>query len=249
MRVFDMIVDERRHIADLLESLTPEQLRQPSLCTGWTVHDVAAHLVTYLRFGQAKIYFGIVTMAADFDRLNVMLTRRAARRTDAEIIALLRRRAGARTTIPRSGYDPVLADLMLHDLDIRVPLGIARQTPEDRLRVAFHHLATQPSPGFAVRSRLDGLRLETTDTGWRIGDGALVRGRADDLLLAMGGRRSGYTGLTGDGVPILRERIMSPPPKPGPLGRLAVPLRVLLSPPPPDRRSRAAISPRLPAAG
>lgn len=43
MRVFDMIVAERSQIADLLDTLTPGQFRRPSLCTAWTVHDVAAH--------------------------------------------------------------------------------------------------------------------------------------------------------------------------------------------------------------
>jgi hypothetical protein len=65
-------------------------------------------------------------------------------------------------TIPRSGYDPVLAALMLHDLDVRHPLGISRAVPEDRPWVAFNHLTKQPSPGFTMRSRLRGLRLVAT---------------------------------------------------------------------------------------
>ncbi|HZN73746.1 MAG TPA: maleylpyruvate isomerase family mycothiol-dependent enzyme [Micromonosporaceae bacterium] len=245
MRVFDMLVDERRQMANLLESLTADQLAQPSLCTEWTVHDVAAHLVTYLRFGQAKIYFGIVAYAADFDRLNVMLTRRAARRPSHEIIALLRRRAGARTTIPRSGYDPVLTDILLHDLDIRIPLGIQRDTPEERLRVAFHHLAVEPSPGYRMLSRLAGLRLQATDTGWVHGVGPLVRGPADTLLLGMGGRVVAIDQLDGDGVPLLRARVTTAPPL-RPLQRLMLPLNVLLRPPPPDRRSRRAVEPTRP---
>ena len=143
----DMIVDERRHAADLLSTLTPGQLRTPSLCAGWTVHDVAAHLTTYLRYGQLKIYLGILATGADLDRVNGWLTRRAARRSDAEIVEVLRRRAGSRTTVPRSGYDPVPADLVLHDLDIRRPLGIPCDLPEDRLAVAFHHPTSRPSPG------------------------------------------------------------------------------------------------------
>jgi uncharacterized protein (TIGR03083 family) len=243
MRVYDMIVDERRRMADLLEGLTPDQLRQPSLCAGWAVRDVAAHLVTYLRFGQAKIFLAVVTTAADFDRFNIVLTRRAARRSDQDIVRLLRRRAGSRMTIPRSGYDPVLTDILLHDLDIRVPLGIARRTPEERLRVAFHHLARRPSPGFTMGSRLDGLRLEATDTGWNIGTGALVRGRADVLLLGMAGRAAAFADLDGDGVAVLRDRVTATPPKAGPLQRLAPPLRLLVHPAPAERRSRDAAEP------
>ncbi|MEO6503629.1 MAG: maleylpyruvate isomerase family mycothiol-dependent enzyme [Jatrophihabitantaceae bacterium] len=181
-------MDERRHIADLLSTLTPGQLQAQSLCAGWTVHDVAAHLITFLRYGQLKLYLGIAATAADLDRVNLWLTQRAARGSDDEIIEVLRRRAGSRFTVPRSGYDPVLTDLVLHDLDIRMPLGIARDLSEERLSVAFHHLTSRASPGFTMGSRLDGLRFTATDTGWDRGAGAPVRGPAQTLLLGIGGR-------------------------------------------------------------
>lgn len=227
-------------MADLLDGLDPGQLATPSLSTGWTVHDVGAHLITYLRFGQLKIYYGIVTMAADFDRLNRELTARAARMPTSEIAARLRRWATSKTTIPRSGYDPVLADILLHDYDIRVPLGIGRDMPEDRLWVAFQHLAAKPSPGYAVGSRLAGLRLEAEDTGWVSGSGAVVRGDAESLVLAMSGRAVGLDALEGEGLPLLRERVAAPPPR-GPLERLKTVVKVVVDPPPVERRSRDAI--------
>jgi uncharacterized protein (TIGR03083 family) len=229
-------------MADLLAGLPESQMRTASLCTGWTVHDVAAHLITYLRFCQAKIYGGIVLTGADFDRLNRFLTRRAARRPSDEVTELLRKRAGSRVTIPRSGYDPVLADLVLHDLDIRHPLGIpSAGDGEERLWVTFGHLAIRPSPGFAMGSRLDGLRLKASDTGWTVGDGPLVRGKAEKLLLGISGRMSALDELDGDGVPVLRQRLRTAA-RPGPVRRLAVPLQVLRTPPPRERRSRRAVS-------
>jgi uncharacterized protein (TIGR03083 family) len=236
-----MIVDERRRTADMLASLTADQLRQPSLCSGWTVHDVAAHLTTFLRFGQAKLYLGILATAANIDKVNIELTRRAAGRSSGEIIELLRRRARSRVTIPRSGYDPVLTDLMLHDLDIRVPLGIPRPTPEERLRVAFNHLTAKPSPGFSMGSRLRDLRLVATDTGWTHGSGAPVRGSTDALLLCMSGRRAAFDQLDGGGVPLLCSRVTSPVTD-GPGRRIATVLAVLTSPPPAERRSRRAVA-------
>jgi uncharacterized protein (TIGR03083 family) len=241
MRVFDLIVGERRHAADLFASLTADQLSRQSLCDAWTIHEVAAHLTTFLRFGQAKIYLGIFATGADIDQLNVWLTRRAARRPIDEIIETLRTHAGARTTIPRSGYDPVLTDLVLHDLDVRRPLGISRSTPEEPLWVAFNHLARRPSPGFTMGSRLRDLRLEATDTGWTHGQGPLVRGNAEDLLLAIGGRDIALDELDGDGLPILRRRVTSPA-KAKPARRFAAVLNVLLSPPPVERRSRRAVA-------
>ncbi|MDQ1743205.1 MAG: hypothetical protein QOE23_1544 [Pseudonocardiales bacterium] len=242
MRVYDMIVDERRYLADLLSTLAPRQLRAPSLCQGWTVHDVAAHLITFLKFGQLKIYTGIIVTAADLDRVNRWLTQRAAAKSDQEIVEVLRRRAGARTTVPRSGYDPVLADLVLHDLDIRVPLGIPRELSEERLSVAFHHLTSRASPGFAMGSRLDGLRFSATDTGWQAGAGALVSGPAETLLLGIGGRAAVLDGLAGDGVSVLRQRLASPQ-RAGALRRLSGPLELLVRPQPRSRRSRDSVAP------
>ncbi|XVS62662.1 maleylpyruvate isomerase family mycothiol-dependent enzyme [Actinosynnema sp. CA-299493] len=239
MKVHDMLVEERRRMADLLDGLDPGQLATPSLSAGWTVHDVGAHLTTYLRFGQLKIYWCIVSMAADFDRLNRELTAKAARLPTAELTARLRRWSTSKTTIPRSGYDPVLTDIVLHDYDIRVPLGIGRDVPEDRLWVAFQHLAAKPSPGYALGSRLAGLRLEAVDTGWVSGAGAAVRGDAESLVLAMSGRAVGLDALEGDGVPLLRERVATPPPR-GTLERLKAVVKVVLDPPPPNRRSRNA---------
>ena len=142
-------------MADLLAGLSQEQLTRQSLCDAWTVREVGAHLVTYLRFGQLKIYLCMLAYAGNFAPGNERLARMYARRSTEDLIGCLRRYATAKTTVPRSGYDPVLADIVLHDLDVRIPLGIGRVIPEDRLAVTFHHLGSMPSPGFAVGGRLE----------------------------------------------------------------------------------------------
>jgi uncharacterized protein (TIGR03083 family) len=230
MRVLEMIVDERRRAADLLDGLAPDQLRQPSLCAGWTVHDIAAHLLSYLRFGRTKLYLGLLLTAADLDRINLRLTRWEARRPSPEIVDLLRRRAGCPITMPRYGHDSVLTDIMLHDLDMRLPLGIPRASPEERLRVAFDHLTGEPALGFAMGSRLRGLRLVATDTGWAAGTGAPVRGPVEAVLLAASGRTVAFEALDGDGVPLLRHRVTAPS-RTTPGRRTADALALLVSPP------------------
>ena len=42
--VWSAIDDQRRGVVGLLESLSEEEWRRPSLCEGWTVRQVAAHL-------------------------------------------------------------------------------------------------------------------------------------------------------------------------------------------------------------
>ena len=43
-QIWQTIDAQRRNVADLLEDLSENQWRWPSLCAGWTVRDVAAHL-------------------------------------------------------------------------------------------------------------------------------------------------------------------------------------------------------------
>ena len=41
----EMATAERTDLADLLETLTPRQWEAPSLCQGWRVRDVVAHVM------------------------------------------------------------------------------------------------------------------------------------------------------------------------------------------------------------
>jgi uncharacterized protein (TIGR03083 family) len=243
MRVHEMIVAERRHMADLFASLTEEQLTRQSLCDAWTMHEVAAHLATYLRCGKIKIIVCVAAGAGDFGPGNQKLAQWYARRSTADLVELLRRNAGSRTTPPRSGYDPILADLVLHDLDVRIPLGIARDIPADRLAVTFHQLASAPSPGYPFGTRLRELRFETTDTGWTAGAGAVVRGPAEAVIMAMSGRTAAWADLSGDGVELLRHRVCDETATPVP-DRLKLVAATLLRPS--ARRSRDVGPPDLP---
>ena len=49
--VFAAVADERRRIAVLIDGLDDAQLATASLCTGWDVKTVAAHLVSVFADG------------------------------------------------------------------------------------------------------------------------------------------------------------------------------------------------------
>ncbi len=51
MDVMALARAEREDLLDLLLTLTPEQWRAPSLCAGWTVRDVVAHVLSYEELG------------------------------------------------------------------------------------------------------------------------------------------------------------------------------------------------------
>lgn len=206
MHLMEMIADERRGLADLLEQLTPEQLGTPSLCTGWTVQDVAAHLVTPLETKLTTFLAAVVAGRGDLDKANVRLTARYAVRPTADLAAALRRNADKAFKPPTMPFEAPLTDLLVHGQDIRRPLGLAREFPADRLLASLRFLQTEPR-GFSKKGRLAGLALEATDLDWSYGSGAAVRGSGEALLLAMSGRPAALADLDGDGVKLLADRL------------------------------------------
>jgi len=87
---------------------------------------------------------------------------------------------------------------MVHQQDIRRPLGIDRAIPADRLRATLDFGRVAPPLRGIVRTR--GLRLIATDLDWTYGSGADVRGPGEALLMAMAARPAALTDLDGPGV-------------------------------------------------
>ncbi len=204
-KTWDMIHTERAALADLLETLTSEQWAARSLCGGWTVQIVAAHIVAGAE--QTKANF-LKRMAANGCRFNRMIDRDArnlGRIVPAEIVKRLR----ARTTTTNGPPAPVvtmLGEAVVHGEDLRRPLGIAGSISDDASIACLDMYKTAVFP-IGAKKRIHGLRLTATDVDWSYGDGPEVSGPALSLLLAMTGRGAGLGDLSGDGVPSVRERM------------------------------------------
>lgn len=209
MDTFEMIADERRQLADELDTLTDEQWATPSLCGSWTVRDVAAHLTTPFTVAGPSFFVGIVTSGFNFDKANDKISRREAQKPTDEIIDNLRTNAEHRFTPPASPPEAPLTDILVHGQDIRRPLGLSHEFAADHLRRALDFVASGKARGFVSRSRVQGLRFVATDVDWAAGpsDGAEVRGSGEALLLAITGRAVALDELEGDGVAALRQRL------------------------------------------
>ncbi len=207
MDAFAEIADERRSLAALMSGLTVEQQATQSLCGAWTVHDVVAHLVVPLEVGIPKFLLAMLACRGNFDRANVRLAREQARRPFGDLTEVLRRRADSRFTPPGSGPEAPLTDLLVHGLDIRWPLGLSRDVPEERVRTSLTYLTAAPVGGVVPEGRLSGLRFQATDIDWAHGSGSTVSGSAEALLLAVTGRTAALSHLSGDGVSTLRSRL------------------------------------------
>ncbi len=205
-----MIADERRRMAELVESLTPGQLYTPSLCEGWTVHEVAAHLCAPWIFGARRILPAVVRHGFRVHRANAELVRDLAMDLTAEEIGLqLRANAEFVFNPPVVGLLGQLTDLQVHGQDIRRPLGLTHDLVPERMLLSLDFLIGPRARGsFVPRGRLDGLRFVATDLDWVGGEGLLtVRGAGEALLLALTGRPAVLDELSGSGTAALHARL------------------------------------------
>jgi uncharacterized protein (TIGR03083 family) len=200
-----MIHAERKALADTIEELTREQWDSASLCAGWTVGFLAAHILAGAE--QTPGHF-IAGMAAAGFRFNALMERDARSRgqlTRAEIADRLRQRTTT-TNHPPAPVLAMLGEVVVHGEDIRRPAGVQGEVDDDAANACLE-MYTKASFPVGGRKRIGGLRLVATDTGWSHGTGPEVSGPAMSLLLAMTGRAAGMGELTGDGAAALRQRI------------------------------------------
>jgi uncharacterized protein (TIGR03083 family) len=197
---------ERRRIADLIDDLDEAQLAIPSLCTGWDVKTVGAHLVSFLAEGTLRVTW-LGARRRNPDRAIDELARRRAQSPAAEIAATLRELADHTYWRPPPQAPGLLAEVLSHSGDIKIPLGLPFE-PEHELTATALDFLTGPVPiGLVPLRRLRGLRLQATDMDRTWGEGSVIRGRAAELLMASVGRTAVLDALDGPGLPLLRQRI------------------------------------------
>ena len=202
-----VITEQRLGLARLLEGLSDDEWEQPSLCAGWRVRDVAAHLsLVALPPSPGSVLVDILRARGNFHRLNTMASLRRAERAPDELIADLRQHAGSRRIPVVSDQRNVLFDLLVHVQDIAIPLGIDVPMPLVPAAAGATRVWSMGWP-FWARRRLRGLRLRATDTEWSAGAGAELRGSIRMLLLLLTGRTTtALPHLSGPGVRTIIER-------------------------------------------
>jgi uncharacterized protein (TIGR03083 family) len=205
--VFTAAAEQRRGLADLVESLDDAQLATPSLCAGWDVRTVAGHLVAPLILTPRSLVTALVQARGSLDTANTLMARDVARHPTSELAALLRRHAASRFAPPVTGPRAPLTDTLVHGGDMRLPLGIPHDPAPAAVRLCLDFVTAGRPFGFLPRGRLRGLRLQATDQDWAWGEGAAITGRGIDLLMAACGRTATLAALAGPVSEILAKRL------------------------------------------
>jgi uncharacterized protein (TIGR03083 family) len=204
----DLARAERADLLALLETLTLEQWEAPTLCDAWTVREVVAHVLSYEELSGAELARHFARGLFRLDRVNAAALDAYRDRSPAELLALLRAHlTPAGPITPGLGGAVGLTDALIHQQDVRRPLGLLREVPAERLRHALPVVLFGPP----IRGilRVFDVRLVATDLDWSFGRGPEVHGSAEALLMVAAGRR-GITGeLSGPGRARLARRIDS----------------------------------------
>lgn len=198
--VWPIVHAERAALINHLENLDAAQWEEPSLCEGWTVHDVAAHLVDTARTTRLGFVAGLARARFDFHRQNARGVQRHRGASPQETLERLRDVASRRST-PPAPLDSRLVEEVVHSEDIRRPLGMTHSYCQEAVVRSLRLQARTPGAFGGARELVSGVRLTATDADVSIGDGPDVTGPALSLLLAVSGRRVALDDLDGPGVP------------------------------------------------
>lgn len=201
--LMEMARAERADLAEFLATLAPQDWRAPSLCSGWTVKDVVAHMVSYEELGA----LGLAKRFAKgwIVRANQVGVDEFAALSPQELLEFLGDHLTPRGLTAGFGGMIALVDGTVHHQDIRRALGRPRTVPADRLVRVLELVPGNPRLGAGRRIR--GLRLRATDTDWSHGRGPEVTGPGEALLMAMTGRRAALPDLSGPGQATLARRL------------------------------------------
>ena len=88
---------------------------------------------------------------------------------------------------PGGGYHGALNHVVIHGLDVTMPLEVPRRSPDETIRVVLDDL-TEGGGHAHFGTGIEGRSLQATDLDWSHGSGPALRGAAEDLALVICGR-------------------------------------------------------------
>ena len=204
MSTMDLARAEREDLLALLETLSPEQWQHPSLCRGWRVHDVVAHVLSYEELAPLGLLRRFAAGRFTTDGTNAVGLAAYRDRSPAELVDLLRAHLTPSGLTAGLGGRIGLTDALVHHQDVRRPLALPRDIPAERLTAALQTALFAP----VVRGvlRVWDVRLVATDADWSFGRGPEVGGPAESLLMTVAGRPGVLAELSGPGLARLTRR-------------------------------------------
>lgn len=173
-------------LADLLAHGPAEVWDAPTLCEGWQVRHVVAHVTMPARMSPEQFGAEMAAAGGDFGRLSDAVAARDAALPVAEHLAALRSPALHAWQPPGGGAMGALSHAVIHSLDVTVALDRPAVAPAEAVVAVLDHLVAADGAFFGID--LTGVRLEATDADRVRGDGETVRADSGTLVALLSGR-------------------------------------------------------------
>lgn len=201
-QVWHHTVRERRALGDVLAALRGDEWTVPSACAGWTVKDVAAHVIGGPQQRWPSLLPFMLRGRFDFNRAMLVDGQRRGRVPVHDLLDQFERYAGVRRPPPTTTPYEALIDVLVHTQDLLRPLGRTHLMPPEAALVATERAIVLAR--YFGRPPLDRVRLVATDIDWSRGTGPTVAGPMQEILLLATGRSADSRAVTGDGTAVVR---------------------------------------------
>jgi uncharacterized protein (TIGR03083 family) len=173
-------------LADLLAAAPADDWDAASLCEGWQVRHVVAHVAMPVRLSPETFGAELAAAGGDFGRLSDTVAARDATLPAAEHLAALRSPLLHGWQPPGGGEAGALSHAVIHSLDVTIALDRPAVAPRDALTAVLDQLTRADGAIFGLD--LTGVRLEAADTAWSWGSGNVVRADSGHLVALLSGR-------------------------------------------------------------
>ena len=173
-------------LADLLASAPPAAWDAPSLCEGWQVRHVIAHVTMPARLSAEQFGAEMAAAGGNFEVLSTTVAARDASRPVADHLTNLRSPLLHSWQPPGGGAAGALSHAVIHSLDVTVALDQPAAGPLDAVLTVLDQLTAANGAWFGID--LTEVRLEAADTDWSWGTGNTVSADSGRLVALLSGR-------------------------------------------------------------
>jgi uncharacterized protein (TIGR03083 family) len=202
--VWKHIHAERAALAALLADLPDADWAHHTLCPGWTVHDIAAHVISTPQVGWRQV--GAMSVRNLGRGYNTMIYREvkriAAGETRESILADFERYADSTRHVPTTTSIEPLIDALVHHQDVVRPLGRSHDMPPPAAAVAADRVR-RLAPLMGTRKLVRSVRMVATDVDWTRGSGPTIAGPMQELLMLCSGRTPDSALVSGEGLAVV----------------------------------------------
>jgi len=182
-----LLAAELNGLASALAPLDEASWAQPSLCEGWTVRHVVAHLTMAARYDAERFGAELAADGFDFQVMSDRIAERDAALPPATLLDDLRSDRLAAFEQPGGGWVGSISHVVIHGLDVTLPLGLGRAAGDEATQLVLDGLV---SPGDRTQfgAEIGDLALRATDLGWEHGEGSPLHATAGELVAMLSGR-------------------------------------------------------------